>query len=119
MGKKKSDETMLWQFLPTGLRDTFEIVDVNKSEKSIDVYLDEKREKAGADKYNKAIVGDGYTAYSRIQDHLMRGVPMYLYMRKCRWLDKETGKTFTYDIEYGDEDENGTRLSADLVAFLK
>ena len=29
--------------MKTGLRDTFEIEDVIRSEKSIDVYLDEKR----------------------------------------------------------------------------
>ena len=44
----------------------------------------------------------------------MRGVPIYLYMRKCRWLDKDTGSAFTYDIDYDEED--GTQLSSDLFA---
>ena len=117
MRKKMSDRSMLWAFMPKSLEGLFDIVKVERNEKSIEVWLDERREKSGEDKYNKEIVGDGYTAYSRIQDHMMRGVPMFLYLRKCRWLDKSTGSTFTYDIDYGEED--GTRMTAELAAFLK
>lgn len=117
MKRKKSDREMLWSFMPHGLRDFFEIVNVERSDKSIDVWLDERREKSAEDKYNADIVGYGYTSYCVIQDHLMRGVPMFLHLRKCRWLDKKTGVTFTYDIDYGEE--KGTRLSAELVSFLK
>ena len=103
--------------MPKELEGLFEIVKVERSEKSIDVWLDERREKSEEDRWNKDIVGYGYTEYTRIQDHLMRGVPMFLHLRKCRWLDKKTGETFTYDLSYGEAD--GTRLSSDLVAFLK
>lgn len=43
--------------------------------------------------------------------------PMFLHLRKCKWLDKDTGEIFSYDIDYCQEE--GTLLSADLVAFLK
>lgn len=94
----------------------FEIVNVERSDRSIDVWLDERREKLAEDKYHADIVEYGYTSYCVIQDHLMRGVPMFLQLRKCRWLEKKRGVTFTYDIDYGEEKE--TRLSAELVAFF-
>ena len=37
-----------------------------------------------------------------------------LHMRKCKWLDKDTGEIFSYDIDYYDEE--GTRLSAEFFA---
>ena len=117
MKKRPSEKKMLWEFMPKGLSEIFEIVDARRTEKSMDIWLDEKREQTFEDKYNKDIVGDGYTEYHTVQDHMVQGVPTFLHLRKCRWLDKKTGQTFTYEIDYGNED--GTQLSKDLAAFLK
>ena len=46
----------------------------------------------------------------------VRGLPTLLHLRKCKWLDKDTGEIFSYDIDYADEES--TRL-AEFVAFLK
>lgn len=111
------DSDMLWEYLPKGLKDIFEVVNVENGPITFDVWLDEKREKSDEDKYNNQIIGHGFTSYKVIQDHLTRGKPMLLHMRKCKWLNKETGEIFSYDIDYYNED--GTYLSADFVAFLK
>lgn len=108
---------MIWAFLPPDLRENFDIVKANRSDNSIDVWLDERREKSSEDAYNANIIGYGYTDYRRIQDHMAQGVPVYLYMRKCKWLNKETNEIFSYSIEYCNAP--GTSLSQGLCDFLK
>ena len=112
-----TDKEMLWEFLPQTLRGVFEVVKVENGSKSFDVWLDEIREKGDNEKYDNEIIGYGFTPYTTIQDHLTRGKPMYLHLRKCKWLDKRSGEIFSYDIDY--DSEEGTRLSASFVAFLK
>jgi len=110
-------EHFIWEFLPSGLKGIFNIVKVEKLSGSFHVWLDEIRQKSGPDSHNYSIIGKGYSDYCTIQDHLTRGVPMFLHLRKCKWLDKDTGEIFSYDIDYCQEE--GTLLSSDLVAFLK
>ena len=111
-------EDMIWEFLPKGLKGVFEIVRVERTGgAAFHVWMDEIRQKAYEDRKNLQIVGKGFTDYCTIQDMPIRGLPTMLHMRKCKWLDKDTGEIFSYDIDY--EDEEGTRLSAEFVAFLK
>lgn len=99
------------------MKGLFEIKDIRKTATEFHIYLDEIRRKGDADRWNKFLVDKGYTGYCTIQDHLTRGRSTYLHLRKCKWLDKETGEIFSYDIEY--EQEDGTQLTKELVAFLK
>lgn len=110
-------DDMIWEFLPKGLKDVFKIVNVERQSSAFHVWLDELRQKSYEDRHNHSIVGKGYTEYSTIQDMPIRGLPTMLHMRKCKWLDKDTGGIFSYDIDYYDED--GTRLSTEFVSFLK
>lgn len=110
-------EDFIWEFLPSVLKGVFEIKNVRKTATEFHVYLDEIRQKGDDDRWNKLLVGKGYTEYSTIQDHLTRGRATFLHLRKCKWLDKETGEIFSYDIDY--EQEDGTQLSRELVSFLK
>lgn len=99
------------------MKGLFEIKDIRKTATEFHIYLDKIRRKGDADRWNKFLVGKGYTGYCTIQDHPTRGRSTYLHLRKCKWLDKETGEIFSYDIEY--EQEDGTQLTKELVAFLK
>lgn len=90
---------------------------VERQAASFHVWMDEIRQKSYEDRNNLHIVGKGYTDYCTIQDMPIRGLPTYLHMRKCKWLDKDIGEIFSYDIDYYEEE--GTRLSAEIVAFLK
>lgn len=110
-------EDFIWEFLPQGLKGVFEIKNVRKTDTEFHIYLDEIRQKSDEDRWNKSIIGKGYTDYCTIQDHMTRGRATYLHLRKCKWLDKSTGEIFSYDIDY--EAEDGTLLSRELVAFLK
>ena len=105
----------MWEFLPSGLRDVFEIVNVKKTESEFHIWLDESSEISPEDKETGCVVGKGYTDYCTIQDHLTRGRQTYLHLRKCKWLDKSTGEIFSYDVDYPNED--GTVLTRKLVAF--
>lgn len=117
MKKSMKDSDMLWAFLPSGLKDVFEVIKIENGSKTFEVWLDEKRKKSSDGKYNHQIIGHGYTSYTTIQDHLTRGKPMLLHLQKCKWLNKETGEVFSYDIAYYSED--GTQLSAEFVDFFK
>ena len=106
-----------WQFLPEGLDELFDMVDFKKTDNAYDIWLDEKKKLSDEDFRNPNIVARGYTEYTTIQDYPMRGRPVFLHMRKNKWWDKKTNEIFSYNLELPNEE--GTRLSAELVAFLK
>jgi hypothetical protein len=108
---------MIWMCLPQGLEELFEIVRFERTEQAYDIWLDEKKERSEEDRRNPNIVAKGYTEYAVIQDFPLRGRPVYLHMRKNKWWNKLTGEIFSYNLELPNED--GTRLSAEFVAFLK
>lgn len=112
---KQSD--MIWMCLPQGLDELFEIVRFERTSDAYNIWLDEKKRLSDEDYRNPNIVARGYTDYVTIQDYPLRGRPVYLHMRKNKWWDKEINEIFSYDLEL--PNENGTRLSAEFVSFLK
>ena len=88
-----------------------------RTEQSYDIWLDEKKKLSDEDYRNPNIVARGYTDYVTIQDYPMRGRPVFLHMRKNKWWDRQTNEIFSYNLELPNEE--GTRLSAEFVAFLK
>lgn len=112
---KRSDA--FWMFLPQGLGELFEMVRFERTDHAYDIWLDEKKERSEEDRRNTNIVARGYTDYVVIQDYPLRGRPVYLHMRKNKWWNKSTGEIFSYNLELPNED--GTRLSAEFVSFLK
>lgn len=106
-----------WLFLPEGMEELFDLVKVEKTEKSYDLWLDEKKHRSEEDMQSPDIVARGYTDYVTIQDFPQRGRPMYLHLRKNKWWDKQTNQIFTYNLELPNAE--GTRLSAEFVSFLK
>ena len=106
-----------WMFLPEGLDELFEMVDFKRTDQAYDIWLDEKKQLSEEDRHNPNIVARGYTDYVVIQDYPLRGRPVYLHMRKNKWWDKLTNEIFSYNLELPNEE--GTRLSAEFVAFLK
>ena len=106
-----------WRFLPAGLEDLFEMVKFEYSDTAYNIWLDEKKKLSDEDFRNPNIVARGYTEYFTIQDYPMRGRPVFLHMRKNKWWDKATNEIFSYNLELPNEE--GTRLSAEFVSFLK
>ena len=110
-------EDMIWEFLPKGLKGVFKVVKVERQSTSFHVWMDEIRQKSEEDIRNRQIVGKGYSDYCTIQDMPVRGLPTMLHMRKCKWLDKDTGEIFSYGWDLSEFDE--TRLNDEFVDFLK
>lgn len=108
---------MIWMCLPQGLDELFEIVRFERTEQAYDIWLDEKKQLSDEDRHNPNIVARGYTDYVVIQDYPLRGRPVYLHMRKNKWWDKLSNEIFSYTLELPNEE--GTRLTAEFVSFLK
>lgn len=108
---------MIWMCLPQGLDELFEIVRFERTDKAYDIWMDEKKQLSEEDRHNPNIVARGYTDYVTIQDYPLRGRPVFLHMRKNKWWDKLSNEIFSYNLELPNED--GTRLTAEFVSFLK
>ena len=115
--KRVRPSEAFWQFLPEGLDELFEMVKFEKTDQSYDIWLDEKKQLSDEESRNPNIVARGYTDYATVQDYPMRGRPVYLHMRKNKWWDKNANEVFSYNLELPNEE--GTRLCAEFVAFLK
>lgn len=112
----KSEE-LLRAILPDILLDNFEVVDYSKTSIRFDIYLDEKKIMMPEDKMCGNIISHGFSDYRIIQDFPIRGRATYLHIRKRKWLDKDSGKIFSYGWDLSEYDE--TRLNAEFVSFLK
>lgn len=53
--------------------------------------------------------------YVTVQDYPLRGLPVFLHMRKNKLWDRQFNEIFSYNFEL--PNEKGTRLSAEFVAF--
>ena len=106
-----------WMFLPAGLEGLFEMVRFERTGLAYDRWVDEKKKLSDEDFRNPNIVARGYTDYVTIQDCPSLGRPVFLHMRKNRWRDRKTNEIFSCNLDLTNEE--GTRLSAGFVAFLK
>ena len=114
--KLKSWEWMRVIF-PDVLADYFEIVDIQESDNSIDIFMDEREFMERADYKKGTVRSYGFTEAKVIQDFPIRGKASYLHVRRRRWMDHATGEIFTYS--YDDLTAEGSKLSPEFVDFLK
>ena len=100
------------------LVDNFDIVrgDVNSKAERIDIWLDEKKIVPTEIASAHEVIAYGFTPASEIQDFPVRGIAVYLHIRRRRWQIIRTSKIFSqsFDLTY-----KGTRLTKELVAFFK
>lgn len=108
---------LLRAILPDVLIDNFDVVNFEKTETRLDIYLDEKKVQMREDKKSGNVISHGFCPYHAIQDFPIRGRATFLHVRRRKWLDKDTGEIFSYDWDLSEYDE--TRLNAEFVAFLK
>lgn len=102
---------------PESMDELFEMVRFERTDNAYDIWLDEKKKLSDEDFRNPDIAARGHTDHVKVQDYPMRGRPIYLHMRKNKWRDRKTNGIFSYTLELPNEE--GTRLSAEFVAFLK
>ena len=108
---------MLEQIVPPAqILDYFTIVGIEQTESEIHISLDEKM--------NPELSGDvhfeskGFMKAVSITDFPIRDHKVILLVRRRRWTDTRTGKSFSIPINL-DVVAKGTRYSKEFGAFLK
>ncbi len=98
--------------LPEGILEHFALVDYHKSDKDYHLFLDELAiPPAEIGYYSK-----GFTEQSVVQDFPLRGKPVYLHIRRRKWLNIDTQEIVTsrFDLTH-----LGTQISQEFADFLK
>lgn len=102
--------------LPAQILDYFTIVGIEQTESEIHISLDEKM--------NPELSGDvhfeskGFMEAVSVTDFPIRDHKVILRVRRRRWTDPRTGKSFSIPIDL-DVAAQGTRYSKEFGAFLK
>ena len=102
--------------LPAQILDYFTIVGIEQTESEIHISLDEKM--------NPELSGDihfeskGFMNAVSVTDFPIRDHKVILRVRRRRWTDTRTGKSFSLPINL-DVVAKGTRYSKEFGAFLK
>lgn len=106
---------LLREFLPKEIFDYFEITKIDNHSDSFDIYLDELN-KPPSGFTNSILVSKGFHEATIIQDFPIRKKPVYLHVRRRKWLDKPSGKIVSNNW---DLTSKGTRYTKDFAIFLK
>lgn len=108
-------KSVLSLFLPQGILDYFEIVDYSDMGSYYIICLEELPEKP-SECSSLPLVSKGFFPEVVVTDFPARDRTVYLKIRRRRWEDKATGKTYSRDWHLVAE---GTRITAEFGAFLK
>ena len=111
---KKGLLTLAQLILPSEILSNFEVVKVDEQSNLIRIHLDEIIKDSY--KSNPNIESKGFCDAVVIRDFPIRDKGVDLIVRRRRWLDKETGRSFSdvYELKAA-----GTRYSKEFAAFLK
>jgi hypothetical protein len=100
--------------LPLEVLDHFAIVEIESTETEIHIHLDElMKEELQSDLHFES---KGFIAPVTITDFPIRDHEVLLILRRRRWLDIRTGKSFILPLNIAVE---GTRYSKEFATFLK
>lgn len=114
------EENYLYQLaelvLPCELLRYFLIVKIEHSPTLFRIHLDEKMEKEVSDDVH--IQSKGFMDAVEVTDFPIRDHKVILVLRRRRWVDIRTGKSFSLPLKL-DITGSGTRYSKEFGAFLK
>ena len=102
--------------LPTQILDYFTIVGVEQTKTEIHISLDERMNKELSDDIH--FESKGFMEPVNVTDFPIRDHKVILRIRRRRWIDTRTGKSFSIPIDL-DIVAKGTRYSKEFGAFLK
>lgn len=102
--------------LPTQILDYFTVVGLEQTETEIHISLDEQQDKALSDDIH--FESKGFMDAVNVTDFPIRDHKVILKIRRRRWTDTRTGKSFSLPIDL-DIVAKGTRYSKEFGAFLK
>ena len=108
-------KSLMKLLLPDFLVNHFDIIKVNEMSSRIDIYLEEQSEIPHEFK-NLKLISHGFHKQSVIKDFPIRGRQVYLYVKRRRWLIKDTKEVVSRDWNIVSK---GTRMTAEFASFLK
>lgn len=112
---EREDINLASLILPTGLLDFFTINKVIPSEETLHIYLEEKNITPEEFKTSR-LTSKGFFEEIKVQDFPIRGKQVYLFIKRRRWLNEDTGDTVYRNWEHV---AKGTRMTKEFAAFLK
>jgi hypothetical protein len=101
--------------LPEELFDYFELTNFEVQDKQVHVYLEEVDVKPAGYEKDK-LISKGFHAPITIQDFPLRDKPMFLHIRRRRWLVESSGEVISRNWTTV---AKGTRMTKGFAAFLK
>ena len=114
------EEKYLYQLaefvLPGDVLHYFSIVKIESNSSLLRIYLDEKMEKELCDDLH--FESKGFMDAVEVTDFPIRDHKVILVLRRRRWIDIRTGKSFSLPLQI-DIIASGTRYSKEFGAFLK
>ena len=114
------EENYLYQLaelvFPSELLRYFLIVKIEHSSTLFRIHLDEKKEKELLDDVH--FESKGFMDSVEVTDFPIRDHKVILVLRRRRWIDTRTGKSFSLPLNI-DITASGTRYSKEFGAFLK
>jgi hypothetical protein len=107
--------SILKLLLPEFLVDNFDIVKIEEISSRIDIYLEENKNiSLNFDENN--FISHGFHKQVKIKDFPIRGKQVNLYIKRRRWLNKETKEVISKDWKLI---AKGTRMTDEFASFLK
>jgi len=110
-----SFKALLPLIIPEGVSDYFEMTHYSKDDGRLDIFLEEMNTVPEEYQGNK-LVSKGFFEAVTLQDFPIRGLQVYLHVKRRRWLNQDTDKVVFRNWELV---AKGTRITQDFAAFLK
>jgi transposase len=112
---KMETKDIIKHILPKEFIDFFELQTIKEKENQLIIYLDEKFI-LPPEHSDKDLESKGFTAAINLHDYPIRDHQVLLHVRRRKWREKSTGKTYTrnWDIKH-----EGTSYTKEFAAFLK
>lgn len=106
---------LLKYILPEEIFNYFTLIKVEEQKGQLHFYLEEIN--SLPEKYaGRGMESNGFHKESLIRDFPLRGKPMYLHVRRRRWLDLDSGQSVSRDWNAV---AKGTHHTQDFAFFLK
>ena len=108
-------ENIIGYILPKEFVEYFDLISIEEGEEQLIFNLDEKNELPPEHK-DKKLESKGFLPATHLTDFPIRDRQVTLRIRRRKWVDKATGKTYTREWDLR---AKGTNYTKEFAAFLK
>ena len=113
--EKNQYQELIKLLLPAEIFDYFELIKLDVRDGKVHAYLEEENNPpSGYDK--EKLTSKGFHSSITIQDFPIRDKPLFLHVRRRRWLVESSGEVISRDWNTV---AKGTRMTKDFATFLK